>query len=268
MTGPDRLRVLTWNLWWRFGPWEQRQAPILEVLRQTDADVIGLQEVWATEDGDQLDDLAGALGYHAARSPDPSPHGFGNAVLSRWPIDDHDWVHLPAANGQPEHRTVLHARIAAPFGPLTFFTTHLDHHLGHSALRCDQVTRIADFVAARRNDPEDGFPPVLCGDFNAAPDSDEIRRLVGLTQPPVEDLVFHDSWAQVGEGRGLTWNCDNPYITDTTWSRQRIDYVFVGWPRPKPTGNPRRAWLIGTEPVDGVVPSDHYGITVELAVSP
>ncbi len=266
MPASDHLRILTWNLWWRFGPWERRQGAILDVLRQVDADVIGLQEVWQDDDADQLAQLADALGYHAARSPDPSPHGFGNAVLSRWPIDEHDWRYLPAADG-PEHRTVLHARIAAPFGPLAFFTTHLDHHLGRSALRCEQVARIAELVAERRNDPEDGFPPVLCGDFNAAPDSDEIRRLVGLSAPPVADLVFHDAWAQVGEGPGMTWDRDNPYCTDTTWSRQRIDYVLVGWPRPKPVGNPRRAWLVGTDPIDGIVPSDHYGVAVELAVA-
>lgn len=41
------MRVATWNLWWRFGPWEQRRNAVLAVLRDAEPDVIGLQEVWA-----------------------------------------------------------------------------------------------------------------------------------------------------------------------------------------------------------------------------
>lgn len=270
MAAPDTVRILTWNLWARFGPWEARQGAILEVLRRVDADVIGLQEVWSTDDADQLVDLAQALGYHAARPSDPRSFGFGNAVLSRWEIDRHDWAHLSAGDA-PKSRTVLHARIAAPFGRFDFFTTHLAYRFDQSAIRSDQVADLADFVAERRGDPETSFPPVLCGDLNAVPESDEIRRLLGLAPVPRPGLVFHDAWAQVGDGPGATWHRDNPHVAGTTWPDRRLDYVLVGWPRPKPVGNPQRAWLVGTEPVggpsDGIVPSDHYGVAVELAVT-
>ena len=44
-------RVLTWNLWWQFGPWRERQPAILSVLQEQDADIVFLQEVWAQEGG-------------------------------------------------------------------------------------------------------------------------------------------------------------------------------------------------------------------------
>ena len=57
-----RLRVATWNVWWRFGPWEERQPAIAETLRRIDADVIALQEVWDVDDGPgQSEALADAL---------------------------------------------------------------------------------------------------------------------------------------------------------------------------------------------------------------
>jgi endonuclease/exonuclease/phosphatase family metal-dependent hydrolase len=41
-----RVRVMTWNIWWRFGPrWRDRQPALLETLRQVDPDVVALQEV-------------------------------------------------------------------------------------------------------------------------------------------------------------------------------------------------------------------------------
>ena len=37
---------------------------------------------------------------------------------------------------------------------------------------------------------------MLCGDFNAVPDAEEIRMLTGLTTVPVAKLVFIDvTWA-------------------------------------------------------------------------
>lgn len=41
-----RLKVLNWNIWWRFGPWEERAEAIASTLAEIDADVITLQEVW------------------------------------------------------------------------------------------------------------------------------------------------------------------------------------------------------------------------------
>ena len=84
------MRVMTWNIWFRFGPWEQRQPAVIETLRRVDADVIALQEVWADDDVRQIDLLAAELGMHAAYDSRLvlDDFRFGNAVLSRWPISD------------------------------------------------------------------------------------------------------------------------------------------------------------------------------------
>ena len=41
-----RLRVMSWNLWWQFGPWGERLPAIAATLAAVDADVFALQEVW------------------------------------------------------------------------------------------------------------------------------------------------------------------------------------------------------------------------------
>lgn len=61
------MRIMSWNLWWRFGGnWRERESRILARLRELDADVVGLQEVWAAGDVTQADVIAHALGMHAA----------------------------------------------------------------------------------------------------------------------------------------------------------------------------------------------------------
>lgn len=262
------MRVLTWNLWWRFGPWEARQAAIAAVLAAADADVVCLQEVWGVEGGeDQAELLAASLGMEVVRSPQHFHRGlsFGNAVLSRLPITETACDPLDQSDGTPGHRSVLFARVAAPGGPVPVFCTHLAYRFDESALRRTQLQRIAELVAERRGDPERDHPALLCGDLNAVPTSDEVRMLTGETAPPVPGLTFTDAWAVVGDGPGWTWDAANPYQVDAFWPRRRLDYVLVSWPRPKPRGNPRTAALVGIEPVDGVVASDHYGVAVDLA---
>ena len=80
-------RVLTWNLWWQFGPWRERQSAILSVLQDADADIVFLQEVWAQEGGlDQAQWLADELNMFVARTEGPwydDGVSLGNAILSR-----------------------------------------------------------------------------------------------------------------------------------------------------------------------------------------
>ncbi len=259
------IRVTTWNIWWRFGPWEQRHPAIVATLEGLGSDVICLQEVWSDDDTNQADSIAGQLGLHAAVSA-PAGDGLrlGNAILSRHPITDTTVHRLPGAEGKRANRTALVARIDAPFGELTMVSTHLAYRFDESALRSEQLAEICRIVAGERGDPEHAFPPIVCGDLNAVPTSDEIRRMTGESPPHIDAMVFTDAWAAVGDGPGHTWDSENPHLEDTTWPRRRLDYVLIGWPRPKPFGNAVRASLSGNVAVDGVWPSDHFAVTVDL----
>lgn len=265
------LRVVTWNLWWRFGPWEERQAAIAATLAAVDADVVCLQEVWTEEGGaDQASVLADRLGSHAATTPPRFYDGvsFGNAILSRWPVAEVDVTSLPRADGQPGHRMALLAAIDSPFGRVPVVTTHLDWQYDASEVRHAQTDALAAFVAEHRGDDDTGFPPVLTGDLNAVPGSDEVRALTGLAPPTVAGSIFTDAWEAAGDGSpGHTWSSRNPYLVDASWPQRRLDYVLVGWPRPRPLGNVLACRVAGDEPVDGVWPSDHFAVVADLRTS-
>ncbi len=263
------MRVVTWNLWWRFGPWRSRQQAIASTLGGLAPDVVCLQEVWSEEGGDdQVVELAEALGLHPARTPERFRNGlsFGNAVLSRYPITEQVCRDLPPFDGS-SHRQALGVRLAAPQGVVPVVCTHLDHRFDRSAVRQDQVAAVLELVAELRNGADD-HPAILAGDLNAVPTSDEIRMITGERPPPVPGMVMSDAWPQRGDGPGHTWDDANPHVVDSTWPRRRIDYVFVSWPRPRPTGNVNAAFLAGIDPVEAVVPSDHYAVVVDLDEGP
>lgn len=260
-------RLMTWNLWWQFGPWRERQGAILATIRQEQPDIVCLQEVFEQEGGlNQAAWIAEELGLYVVHTEGPWYDGisFGNAILSRWPLISSQEHRLPQVDGLPGHRRAITAEIDTPYGRWWVVSTHLDHKFDASVTRLGQCEALCSIVDSLRRDPENESPVLMAGDFNAVPDSDEIRMLTGRKEPAIAGLVFTDAWEVAGEGDGFTWRRDNPYIAETTWPNRRLDYVFVSWPRPKPMGNPVRAWLAGCEAVDGVQPSDHAALVVDL----
>lgn len=260
----DTLRVATWNIWWRFGPWENRQPTIVETLRNASADIVLLQETWPAQAQKIADQLGlDFVAYSGKRPPADQPdRGFGNAVLSRWPATDIDERPLSALEG-PAHRSIAFARVDAPFGQVPVFTTHLAYRYDESAVRQLQLREANDFIAAhtaRGEDEDPPFPPILGGDLNAIPDSDEMRMMTGRSAPYVPGRIWTDVWEQVGTGPGVTWSDVNPYVVNSSWPNRRIDYLLVGWPRPRPVGNPVSAELFGSDNPG----SDHYGLVAEL----
>ncbi|MFF9285819.1 endonuclease/exonuclease/phosphatase family protein [Streptomyces griseosporeus] len=273
------MRVVTWNLWWRFGPWQERRKAVLAVLRELRPDVVGLQEVWADDGENHAEWLAGELGLHWTWAPSHAPGSWqrrldeplaatvriGNAVLSRWPVTDHDVLPLPAPPDLDDGRLALYARLAAPGHEVPFFTVHLTSALHASDVRRGQVTALAGFVARHREGT--AFPPVVTGDFNAWPDSDEIRLFGGYrTAPAVPGQVFYDAWEYADPAApSATWDRANPYVARGSMPSVRVDYIHVAPPGPDRLGRVLGAWRAGDGPVDGVWPSDHAAVVAELA---
>jgi len=143
------------------------------------------------------------------------------------------------------------------------FVTHLTFqlHLGHA--RCEQVRALVEHV--RKLAPVDGPPPVLMGDFNADPDSDEMRFLRGLTPLGGTSVYFADCWtATQAEGHGFTYDRRNPYALRSREPSRRIDYIYVRGPDRSLRGEPLSAQLALDQPVDGVWPSDHFAVVAEI----
>jgi endonuclease/exonuclease/phosphatase family metal-dependent hydrolase len=261
------MRVLTWNLWGRGGDWRSRQDAIAAVIADAAPDVCGLQEVWDAPDGNLADQLAGQLDlgwcWRGAHPPRPEDGvSIGNAVLSRWPVLAVEELRLPAGD-LPERRVAVCARIAAPAGVLPFVTTHLTYLPGGSAIRLEQVCALAHFVAEQA--VEAAYPPVVTGDLNAEPASDELRLLGGLlTAPAVPGLVLLDAWRYAApDDPGFTWDRRNGHQRHSIIPDSRIDYVLVGLPR-QDRGRVGTVRLAGDVPVNGLWPSDHYAVIADL----
>jgi endonuclease/exonuclease/phosphatase family metal-dependent hydrolase len=242
------LRVMTFNIHHGAGTDGLVDlARIAQVIRASDVDVVGLQEV-DRHFGERSDfvDQAGWLArelrmhvvYGANLDLDPLAPGqarrqYGTAILSDRPILEWDNTDLPRFDNH-EQRGLLRARINVRGVPVQVYNTHLQHD--NAPERIAQAQAITQLIGT----PQDSV--VLLGDLNATPDAVEIRTLV-------EDLV--DAWEEAGVGDGATFPTENP--------QARIDYVMHS------ADVVARAVAVVASPV-AVSASDHRPVVADVAL--
>jgi endonuclease/exonuclease/phosphatase family metal-dependent hydrolase len=281
------LRIVQLNAGSLLEPgWPERREEIVAWLAELGPDVVCLQEVWedATTPntaGWVVDHLPGddwhwhfGGGPFGARVWPDAGLLFGSAVLSRWPIESATYHRLPVLPSEDPFVTdipweLLHVRTAG----LDVFSCHLasaphdGHHRRAQVLAIDSI--VAEAVGEVRGRPgaRDAMPPIVCGDFNAEPDSDEVRFLTSLAVLDGRTTFFQDAWRVAGDGPGYTqdWRT-NPIAAALNVHRKRIDYVLVGDPfrRRGHGGRVLSAELAFHEPRTGTVASDHAGLCVEV----
>jgi endonuclease/exonuclease/phosphatase family metal-dependent hydrolase len=269
----ERLSVLTLNIWHREAPWESRREIIRRGLGALSPDIIGLQEVLELSVGgprrNQAQELIEGTSYSqvfgCAQVLGPGLE-FGNALLSKHPIVAHEVLRLPGEESG-ETRSVLYARIAMPCGEVPVFVTHLNWKLHHGSVRIRQIKRLVEIVEERVPTGKT-FPPIVMGDFNAEPESDEIRWLRGFATLGGESVFFADAWAYGGDGGpGFTFDRRNPYAARSHEPPRRIDYIFVRGPDSQFIGEPLSTKVVFDEPEAGVWASDHFGLYSEISAT-
>ncbi|HKN98023.1 MAG TPA: endonuclease/exonuclease/phosphatase family protein, partial [Pseudonocardiaceae bacterium] len=123
----------------------------------------------------------------------------------------------------------------------------------------DQLAQCRALAAIAADHRLDGrLPVLLVGDLNASVDQP------GLA-PVVHTMV--DTWAAAGgDPDAVTLDSALPFAPVEARDQidRRIDHIFARPGRPGLTVSARRAFLAGDRPVDGVYPSDHYAVGVDL----
>ena len=280
---------MTLNIGSLFEPdWDQRRHEVVAWMKHIDPDIVCLQEVVQSSTEDITEWLVTALGdnrhfvfgghpFGAHAETDPK-FRFGSSIISRWPIDaTHLWA-LPTSEDDDDQSPgampweLLHASTAG----LDVFSTHLAPAPTHGRHRRLQVLEIDRQIKAIRGDTDSlyasggraSMPPLLTGDFNAEPESDEIRFLKGLTVLDERTTFYQDAWAVAGDGTdGLTNNWrTHPLSARLNVHRKRIDYILVGDPflRQGNGGRITDSQLVADTPLTGIQGSDHVGIFADI----
>ena len=175
---PPPVRVATYNIWNEMFSFPVRARRIAELILESDADVVGLQEVRGEA---QLAEIRQHLGgaYAFSRVLLAGSSGEGVALLSRLPWDNAtvgEWALAAGRGPDTLDRAALSVRIAAPGGlDLRVVVTHLSYDPGQ---QCSQAEALARFVAESHANPR--AVVIVLGDLNVFElKTDAVELLMG-----------------------------------------------------------------------------------------
>lgn len=237
-TKPATLRVMTYNI--HHGEGLDGKVDLLRIaqlIQREGADIVALQEVDKgvprTARRDLPAELAELTGMACVFSNNFSFQGgeYGNAVLTRFPVLRATNTHYLRLR-EGEQRGLLQLVLDIRGRELVFMNTHIDH-------RPDDAERWASVGEIETRLQFYGSRPImLCGDFNATPESRVCRRLGGR---------FDDTWVRVGAGDGFTIPASQP--------AKRIDYIWISKDK---SLEPLKAWVPRSDA------SDHLPVVAEF----
>ena len=229
---PATLTLLSYNVG-VFSKYEDDTTPqVADVIRSSGATLVALNELDSCNRRHatyQLQELAATLGDWPFQFASAFPYAggaYGNGVVSKDKVTNRYKVHLPKSDGS-EPRSIA----VVETDRCVFAAVHLDYIGENSQL--DQVKALNDwfqsvYAGAKK-------PVLLCGDFNAEPDSETIA-------------LMRQGWTQLS-GEDFTYSTKSP--------RKCIDYVFA-WKSAAPVEVVSSEVLtVGTETL-----SDHFPVKV------
>lgn len=243
------IKVITLNLRYTANRWQERFPMIIDLLHAEQPDFIGLQEVSLKVQQAHL--IQGALNYLNTNHPYKlrvandtfEPAILANAILSRYPIINHERLCLPH-NFRIAQRIVVHINGTV----LNIANTHLHHKpYNNESIRLPQMKAVVDWLNQQTSERI-----ILIGDFNARPESETVDYARQSFQSAYHTIHGHEPKKTF----------PTPLI-DKDFKPRTIDYVFFNNNFLKVT----HAKLVGNQPHPDdptLYPSDHFGVCAEF----
>ena len=241
-----RLTCLTYNVLADRDA-DSRLAPLLAILRDSDADIIALQEVapWFLQ-ALSANEWAKQRYNVAASTPHGSARG-GLLLLSKHPAHKTSYLRLPGKQGRGVRCT--HYRIGGR--EVRVATVHLESPLKDGPTRAVQLQHAFRLLAGAET-------AILLGDVNFGDGEEPETAAI----PP----DFIDCWTKLRPGDpGFTWDIEasdmarrGSFVGEQS---RRIDRILIrstAW-------EPSSVTIVGAAPVsNGIFPSDHFGVLAVL----
>lgn len=234
-------------------------------LKQLKPHVIACQECFYSEEAnaDTLKFLANELNMNYSFLPGRSKKRLfegrvvnstsGLGILSVYPLTETNSFDLPVVP-EDNDRKAFSVNVNLPSGKtLTMTTTHLTHLGQHKGLRKAQAETLAGFVIEREPNPYH----IICGDFNATPDSEAVMAF--------RELAKAADCYTAGNGTEPHYS-----LTDAYYKANKqvcIDHIFT-LQLPDTDNYPQfidsAVVLNVPDEASGLYPSDHFGISTTL----
>lgn len=264
----DFIKVISFNLRRDFGlgkknRWEVRRSIATDIIRDSGAAIIGVQEVLPRMRQDIREQLSGysifGLGRMMGRKPGNDEHS--DIILKNddvqitnyktfWLSKKPDTVSRAYFAMFPRICTVAEVELKKSGRRIRVFNTHFDHICWLA--RTLSVRMILDYI--NEANKAESLPTIVMGDFNAHPNSTAVR-IIREQMHGYHNVHLQDVYGALDLMAGNTYHGMKGKIKPKS---SPIDYIFVSDEFEVIDVN------IDTENRDGIYPSDHYPVVATL----
>ena len=251
--------------------WPNRKQYVVDVINRYSAKIIGIQEA-EYHQLTYLDDQLTSYSWFGVGRDDGEKKGEFTAIFyntERFELLEHDTFWCSETPEKPAPgwdaalpRTVtwglLHDRETSR--QFRIYNNHFDHRGEQARSKCAKLLlQKIDAHQPNENAQKGPVPVLVTGDFNARPDSPPYQILTGKTDGN-QPLHLSDS-KHITETKPR-----GPNGTFTGFDRSQeidepIDYIFVNG------GITIHTHTTIDDIYDGILPSDHYPVAVEMSIS-
>jgi len=243
------LRVMQWNVHKTKGS-DGRCDPdrIANVIVAQRPDVVSLNEVnffsgdcaWSFNMGERLQSLlqqkTGATWYRRDVNVYGGTNGYGNVLLSRYPLASSSSTLLSYSRGVAQVGVVVNGR------NINLFSTHVEYY--NASWRPIQITEAVNWMRTFAE------PRIAMGDFNTWPDTADYRLIATVKQ---------DAWT-MAQSLGTATSFSPNGATHN--GNSRLDYVFYS----RVAALLLRSVNVPDVRVNGVNPADHAPVIAVFTV--
>jgi tyrosyl-DNA phosphodiesterase 2 len=251
------LTFVTYNVWFGKYYFKERCEALLKIVRDCDADVIGLQEVTPNFLKIVLKQEWVRDRYYISDATGVTVQGYGVLLLSRIPIRRMFLHNLPTLMS----RKLLVAELCVNEQTFNVATVHLESMKQSAPLRAEQLAEIFPLLSNSEHS-------VLMGDFNFCSSWTSENTNI--------DSSYQDLWAVLRSGEpGYTEDTDiNLMRLHLTGKEKQVRFDRILLRSFSSLWQPQSIKRLGIEPISQkyryrkVFPSDHFGLVGSIVWQP
>lgn len=257
------MKIATYNIWNSDVNYVERINLLIQILREEKIDILVLQEVRDSNVVEYIKRECQFIEYRWKEYPDFAE---GLAILSAYPIIRY-WTNWDTGDEDIHNSGIMNVVLNVDGTKISITNVHLDYKRSY-------YREIEIVKAVRRIEEEsDAAYFFMLGDFNTYPNSVIHGYLSG-----VQSIVQHStSWIDLAESYSIKFGTAPEvtldFNTNPRWDNEysleipgRFDWIMLKNPYPEKSPKLLEMKLIGKQRLNGITPSDHYGLLCDIEV--
>lgn len=249
------MKIVTYNIWNNDANYNKRIELLISLLKDEEIDVLALQEV---RDDSVVQRIENECKFDYSYWKEYFDCKEGLAILSRYPIIS-SWTNWD--DTEDVHNSGVMSVILNIDGlKIGVTNVHLDYKKSYNR-------EIEIVKAVKKIEELESEYNLILGDFNTYPNSIIHNYLAGqqsIFEHSTNWIDLADSYAIKYENKAeVTLDFYNNPRWDTEYTLEvpgRFDWIMLKNPYPMKSPKLNDFRLIGYERIDGITPSDHYGV--------